>query len=295
VGPALGRGNQVDVGLGHQLAALGQPLQGPVDGLAVRREAARERLRGQRGVAVRRGAQVVRQAILVEPLLAFVFLFIEKSHAQARAQDGLGPQHVLQARHGEVHGVEVLPVRREPHAGARIAATHRVDHRQVAALLAAGKAHLVHLAVAADGDRQLPRQGIDHGHAHPVQAAGELVVLVRELAAGVQRRQDHLDAGLLLLRVQVHGHAASVVGHGQGAVGVQHHVDLPRVAGECLVDAVIDNLLGEVVGARGIRVHARALAHRLESGQDLDGFRGILAHGCGAGLRREFAALYMRV
>jgi hypothetical protein len=60
---------------------------------------------------------------------------------------------------------------------------------------------------------QLLRQGIDHGHAHTVQAAAELVVLVGKLAAGVQRRQDHLDAGLdSLLRVHVHGHAAAVVG-----------------------------------------------------------------------------------
>ena len=75
--------------------------------------------------------------------------------------------------------------------------------------------------------------------------------------------------------MQVHRHAASVVGHLQRTVLVQHHVDTGRIAGDGLVDTVVDNFLGEMVGPFGLGVHARALAHRLKSREDFDGFCGI--------------------
>jgi len=48
--------------------------------------------------------------------------------------------------------------------------------------------------------------------------------------------------------------------------------------GQRLVDAVVDDFLGQVVGPRGVGVHARALAHRVETGEDFDGFGGV-RHG----------------
>ena len=111
-----------------------------------------------------------------------------------------------------------------------------------------------------------------------MQAAAELVVLVGELAAGVQRAEDDLYPGHTLLRVDIHRHAAAVVGHRDRAIAVQDHVDLAGMAGQGLVDAVVDDFLGQVVGAGGVGVHARALAHGLESGQDLNVFGGVIAH-----------------
>src|SRR5690606_3387606 len=101
--------------------------------------------------------------------------------------------------------------------------------------------------------------------------AGELVVLVGELAAGVQLGEDQLDAGDAFFRVDVHRHAAAVVDHFQRVVLVEDHLDGRGVAGQRLVDAVVDDFLGQVVGARGVGVHARALAHRVQTGQYFDG------------------------
>jgi hypothetical protein len=44
-----------------------------------------------------------------------------------------------------------------------------------------------------------------------MQAIGELVVLVRKLAARVQAREDQLDARDLLLGMNVDGHATAVI------------------------------------------------------------------------------------
>ena len=62
---------------------------------------------------------------------------------------------------------------------------------------------------------ELLRQRIDDGHTDAVQAAGDFVVLVAEFSAGVQAREDQLDAAHLLFRVDVDRHAAAVVRHGQ--------------------------------------------------------------------------------
>jgi hypothetical protein len=104
-----------------------------------------------------------------------------------------------------------------------------------------------------------------------VQTAGEAVVLVGELRAGVQAREDDLDARDAFLRVLVDRHAAAVVLHRQRPVLVQRDRDLVRVPGDGLVGGVVDDFLREVVRALGRRVHAGALAHRLQSGQDFDG------------------------
>jgi hypothetical protein len=50
-----------------------------------------------------------------------------------------------------------------------------------------------YLAVALDLDAQLARQGVDDRDADAVQAAGDLVSLAAELAAGVKNRQNDFD------------------------------------------------------------------------------------------------------
>ena len=53
---------------------------------------------------------------------------------------------------------------------------------------------MVALAVAVDLDHELGRQGVDHRHAHAVEAAGDLVALALELAAAAELGEGDLDA-----------------------------------------------------------------------------------------------------
>ena len=68
--------------------------------------------------------------------------------------------------------------------------------------------------------------------------------------------------------------AAAVVGDGDRAVGVERHRDRVAIAGERLVDGVVDDLVDHVVQARAVigvaDIHARALAHGIEAAQHLD-------------------------
>ena len=104
-----------------------------------------------------------------------------------------------------------------------------------------------------------------------MQTTGELVVLVAELAAGMQLGKDQFDARYAFFRVDIHRHATAIVEHFQRIVLVEDHLDRLGVPGQGFVDAVVDDFLGQVVGACGVGVHARALAHRVEAGKDFDG------------------------
>ena len=97
-----------------------------------------------------------------------------------------------------------------------------------------------------------------------MQAAGILVIAVRELTAGVKFGQDKLDTAHALFFMDIDRHAAAVVFDLDRAVFVESEGQRFRVAGECFVDAVIDNLLHHMVRTRGIGIHAGALAHGIE-------------------------------
>ena len=139
--------------------------------------------------------------------------------------------------------------------------------------LAARELHLVDAAVALDLDDEALGERVHDGDAHAVQATGDLVGVVVELAARVEDRHDDLERGDLLHGMLAHGDAAAVVHDGDGVVRVDGHGDLGAEPGERLVDGVVNDLVDEVVQAARARradVHARALAHRLEALEDLD-------------------------
>ena len=152
------------------------------------------------------------------------------------------------------------------------------------------------ISIATNSDFQQLRQGIHYRHTDAVQAAAELVALVREFSTRVKSRQDHFHTGYLLLGMQVNGHATSVVCHAERAIGMQHNVNLPTVPGESLIDGIVDHFLRQVVWAGGVGIHTRTLANRLQSSEDFNGVGVIFRHAfselpinrCGQDLRISF-------
>ena len=144
--------------------------------------------------------------------------------------------------------------------------------------VAAGKFHLVNVAVLVHLHLQPLRKGVYNGGAHAVKAAGDLVASAAELAAGVQHGVHHLQGRPPGLGLDVHGDAAPVVGNGDGVALVDGHGDVRAVPGQRLVDGVVHDLIDEMVqtrGGRGADVHARPLAHGLQTLQHLD-LRGVI-------------------
>ena len=139
---------------------------------------------------------------------------------------------------------------------------------------------LVDMAVATDGQQQLVREGVYHGDADTVQAAGDLVGVVVKLAARVQHGHDDFGSGATLFRVDVDRNTTTVVTDGDGAVGMDLDLNIGAVAGQSLVNGVVDDLEHHVVQTRAIiriaDIHPRALADRIQALQYLD-IRGVVS------------------
>ena len=216
---------------------------------------------------------------------------VAELHRHARVQERQFAQPVLQRLAIELDGLEGLQRRQEGYAGARLegavlelgrgAGDGQRRHR-----IAVGEAHLVDHAAAPDLQVQMFGQGVDHAHAHAVQAAGDLVGVLVEFSAGVQLGHDDLGGGDAFV-VHVGGDTAAVVGDGDRAVGVQRHLDQRRPSGQGLVHGVVDHLIDHVVQARAVvgvaDVHARTLAHRVQALQHLDRVCAVVL-GAGVGL-----------
>ena len=133
--------------------------------------------------------------------------------------------------------------------------------------------HAPHVALAADFGVHAGGEGVDDGDADAVQAAGDGVSAAAELAAGVEDRHDDLDGGLVLGGVLVDGDATAVVDDFDAAVCLDRDLDVVGVAGQGLVDGVVDDLVHQVVQAAfagGSDVHARALADGFQALEDGD-------------------------
>ena len=171
----------------------------------------------------------------------------------------------------------------EAHAGAALV-RGAAELLQLAFRLAALERHVVMLLLAPDVDLHAVGQRVGHRDADAVQAAGGLVDLGVEFAAGVQRAHDHFERRLVLeFRMPIDRDAAAIVGDGDKTADLHLDFDPVGVAGQRLVHGVVDHFGEQVmqrllVGAADI--HARPPAHRLEAFQHLDVLGGV------AGLRR---------
>ena len=198
--------------------------------------------------------------------------------------DALGQDFVV-----EFHVRENLFVSPEMHVGAALVrfaddldrgGGDVADHDDLAVLRhAAHEFHVMHFAIAADGQFQQFRQAIHAGHAHAVQTARDFIRVLVELAARVQLGHDDFRRRTLRIVLVVHfqagRHAAAIVGDRDRIVAVDGDVDIRAVAGQRFIDGVVQHFEYQMVQAGAVRgvanVHARAFAHGFQAFQDLDG------------------------
>ena len=137
---------------------------------------------------------------------------------------------------------------------------------------------------------QMIGERVDDRNADAMEAARGFIDLRIEFAAGMQRRHDDFEGGLVLeLGMRIDRDAAAIVGDGQIAVLAVVNIDPGGVAGHRLVHGIVDDLGEEMmqrllVGAADI--HAGTAADGLEAFEHLDVGGGILllAPGFGRGL-----------
>ena len=133
--------------------------------------------------------------------------------------------------------------------------------------------------IAGDVSPEPIGEGVHAFRADAVETAGVFVGALSELAAGVEVGEHQFDGGHAEFRVHIDRDTAAVIGDGDGAIDVDGDLDSVTVAGEMLIDGVIENLEYAVVKATHIGIadiHAWALADGLKAFEFVDLSSAIL-------------------
>ena len=216
-----------EVHVGFAGASRFAPGQGPGRPLPIgearRVRHARIALRGEDGAHIarlfafrQRFLQIGHQAVGVLPDLFVAGFLVGQHNFHARQQHRLGPQESLQFVALHLRRIEILHVRPGPHQRAAIALPHRAGFHQGLHHVARGEHQAMHLPFPLHGDFQPGGQGIGHGHAHAVQAAGEGIGaagLLVELAAGVEPGEHHFHRGHAFNGMDAHRNTPAVILH----------------------------------------------------------------------------------
>ena len=260
----------------HVLVVAVVPPHGDFDRDAVALGADGDRGRDQRLLGAIEVFDELFQAALIHQLLGLDVgvARVGQHDTHAGIQEGQFAQPMLQRAVVELDHGEGVGRGQEGDLGAGlVAGIAGLAQRRVGD--AVGEAHLENPALAADLQLEPHGQRVDDRYANTMQAAGHLVGVLVEFAAGMQLRHDDFGSRHTFGRVDFGRNAAAVVGHGAGSVGVQRHRYERRMAGERLVDGVVDDLVDHVVQARTVvgvaDVHAGPLSDRIQALENLDG------------------------
>ena len=261
----------------HRLVVAVVPPQGALDAGAVTLALHDDRLRDQRRLVAIQIFDEFLDAAFVAQRLALLdrVTHVGQHDGDAGIEEGEFAQPVLQRGEVELrHGESVLRGQ-EGHLGAALVA-RRTNHGERRHRVAVVKFHEIFLAVAPDAKLEPARQRVDHRDTDAVQTAGNLVGVLIEFSAGVQLGHDDLGSGYAFAFVDVGRNAAAVVAHGAGAVRIERDGYLFGIACEGFVDRVIDDLIDHVMQAGAVigvaDIHARPLAHGIETLEHLDRF-----------------------
>jgi hypothetical protein len=183
---------------------------------------------------------------------------------ESELAEALGEQVVLEVAGGE----ENLRIRQPGDLGAGF--LRLPDDGHFLGRLATGEGHVVDHAFAGDFGLKPFGDGIDALGADPMEATGDLIGSFAEFAAGVEVGHDQFKCRHLVFGMHVDRNAAAVILNGDGTLGMEGYLDGGTIAGEGLVNGVVDDLENAVMEAPFIGisdVHVGPLADPVETFQ----------------------------
>ena len=112
-----------------------------------------------------------------------------------------------------------------------------------------------------------------------METSGYFIALVGKLCPGMELRQDDFRRGNTLCLVNVHGNAATVIFHDNAVVDANSDDNAVTVSRRCLVNAVVNDLVDQVMKAvlsRASNIHCRSLPDRFQTLQHLDAVSAVI-------------------
>jgi hypothetical protein len=224
------------------------------------------------------GDEVADPALGVELVALLALALVEEDDPKAAREERGLAQALHERLQREVDLLEDLGVGQERDRRAGVALVGLAGDLDVGQRDAALELLAVDVAVALHLRDEPLRQRVHDRDADPVQAAGDLVAVAAELAAGVELGQDDRQRREALLLDHLHGDARATVRDGDRVVRMEDDLDVVVPAGEGLVDGVVDHLVDEMMEPAGpgrADVHPGPQPDGLEALQNGDVLCGV--------------------
>jgi len=76
---------------------------------------------------------------------------------------------------------------------------------------------------------------------------------------------DDFNARHIFTRMHVYWHASAIIAYLKRSIIVINDIDPVGESGNCLIDCIIDNFLGQMVRPRSIGIHSGSASDRIEA------------------------------
>jgi len=121
------------------------------------------------------------------------------------------------------------------------------DHLKLAGLNSLGVGLMIDLAIAVDFHFKKSGKRIDHRYAYSMKSAGNLVGIIIEFSAGMKLGHDNFHRRHPFSFMNTDRNAATVVHHTDAVVLVNNDLDGVADSGHGFIDAVVHNLVDQVM------------------------------------------------
>ena len=112
-----------------------------------------------------------------------------------------------------------------------------------------------------------------------MQPSGDLVGVLVELSARMELGHDDFQSRHPLIFVVIHRNSATIILDTERSILVDDHIDFGRMSCHRFVDAVVNNLVDQVVQSSRTGtadVHSGSLANRLDTFEDFNVRSGVV-------------------
>ena len=131
---------------------------------------------------------------------------------------------------------------------------------------------LISLSILTDLYLQPVGKGIDYRSTYTVQTAGHLISPAAKFSSCVQNGKNHLYCRLARLMIETHRNSPPIICHSDGIIRIDINLDLITISGKRLVNAVIDDLIYQMMKPSlrcASYIHSRSFADSRQSLKDL--------------------------
>ena len=140
--------------------------------------------------------------------------------------------------------------------------------------------HFMFAIITPNAQLQPFRERVHHRYAYPMQTARDLIGIIVKFTASMQLCHDDFCSRNPFFGMNLGGNTAPIIRYRNRAIPIKRNFGDITMPCQSFINGIIYHLIHHMMQTRTIisiaNIHARALAHRIQASQNLDGIRTII-------------------